>query len=85
MGIAVGGVIITGAVFLFGLLIGSQWGSGSDGGYEAGAGVDEGMSWYDVGDDPAWDTGPFPDGPSTVGGAAGQPGPPTASPPVPGR
>jgi len=41
VGIAVGGVIITAAIFLFGLLIGSQQrmyvsGDGYDGGYEAG-------------------------------------------------
>lgn len=85
MGIAVSGVIITGAVFLFGLLIGSQSGSWSDGGYGAGYGSDEGIGWYDFGDDHAWDTGPFPDDPSAAGGTDGQPGPPTASSPVPRR
>jgi hypothetical protein len=83
VGIAVGCVIITGAIFVFGLLIGSQWGSGwSDGGYDGSSEADWDMSAFDPDDDGAWGTWTFPDDGGT---AADEPVAPTTSPPVPGR
>lgn len=78
VGIAVGGVFITAAIFLFGLLIGSQQGmyvgdGGYDGGYEAGWDMGAG----DPDDDEGWDDTP----PASSGPASGGPvQPPTATP-----
>lgn len=83
VGIAVGCVIITGAIFVFGMLVGSQWGAGwSGGGYVTGSEAHWDMSAFDPDNDGAWGTWTFPDVGGTAGDEAVQP---TASPPVPGR
>lgn len=83
VGIAVGGVFITAAIFLFGLLIGSQQGMYvSDGGYDSGyqAGWDMGAGDPDDDDDrDAWNP------PGNNGTASGGSGQPPAAPPAPHR
>ncbi len=79
VGIAVGGVFITAAIFLFGLLIGSQQGmyvgdGGYDGGYEAGWD----MSAGDPDEDGEWGQWTRPDDSGTVGGSVQ----PTPAPPA---
>lgn len=82
VGIAVGGVFITAAIFVFGFLIGSQQGmymsdGEYDGGYEAGWDMGPG----DLDDDGAWGTWTPPNEGGTIGGSVQ----PTTAPPVPQR
>ncbi len=83
VGIAVGAVFITAAIFLFGLLIGSQRGMYvSDGGYDGGYEADWDMSAGDPADSGEWDAWGAPDDTGTA--RAGSVRPPT-TPPAPQR
>jgi hypothetical protein len=80
VGIVVGGVVIAGAIFLFGLLIGSQWSAGWDQGGGGGGWSDE---WYESPEDGDWDAWSFDDYGFGEPGAEGSAEQPTTAPTSP--